>query len=88
MQSAVLSLERNERSLAPEIEEKYRGLVDKLFQSRRKQLQKTLREALGEAILPRLASLGIDPQDRPENLEIEQILGLFSPPGEPPGRSS
>jgi 16S rRNA (adenine1518-N6/adenine1519-N6)-dimethyltransferase len=64
---------------------RFRGWVKLLFAQRRKQVQKTLRRALGEAAAEEaLAAGGWDPKMRPEDLspaDYLRLARLFPPPG-------
>ena len=80
--SAVVAItpHRPERT-TPEQEERLRTLVRALFQWRRKQLAKTLRDHpdLGHApavVEATLAEVGVAPTERPERLAPEQLLRL------------
>jgi 16S rRNA (adenine1518-N6/adenine1519-N6)-dimethyltransferase len=56
----------------------YDGLVDALFQARRKTLLSRLADRLGDraAALARLEALGLDPSARPESLGVAELLAL------------
>src|SRR5262245_54804428 len=75
--SRVLHLERSAPLGAMDEYEAYRAWVKKLFSSRRKQLQRLLRDALGPASSRRvLQERGWSPSARPENLAPGDFLSL------------
>ncbi len=74
---------RSPCQLTPEEEARLRNLVRALFQWRRKQLAKTLRDHpdLGldrDEVEAVAAAVGFDPSDRPENLSPEAFIRLAS----------
>ena len=81
VESAVVRLVPRRTPLAAtEAEERRaRELIRAVFQRRRQQIQRSLREFLGldqSAIVHRLPSTGISPTERPENLSPEQFITL------------
>jgi 16S rRNA (adenine1518-N6/adenine1519-N6)-dimethyltransferase len=75
--SRVLHLERSAPLGAPEEYEAYRAWVKRLFSSRRKQLQRLLRDTLGPSSARRLIEAhGWSPSTRPENLAPRDFLLL------------
>jgi len=72
--SAVISLRTKEE--LGEGEAKYYALVRMLFKQPRKTIFNNLRGSGPENIESALKELGINPQDRPQNLEIQNIIAL------------
>lgn len=75
--SAVVVFEPLPEESRPRHPEALSRLIKLCFQQRRKQLQSILRRALPQPfVLEALASLGIDPAQRPETLSVPQFQAL------------
>jgi 16S rRNA (adenine1518-N6/adenine1519-N6)-dimethyltransferase len=76
--SAVVRLELRSDRPGPEEVRAFDRLVDHLFQARRKTLASRLGLLVGgrEAAVGLLGELGLDPQDRPEDLDALALLAL------------
>ena len=60
-------------------ESRARAIIHAVFQRRRQQIQRSLREFLGQdqsAVSGRLSAVGLDPAERPENLSPQDFVTL------------